>query len=158
MHKVWHYAYCVHKRGVVVEEKERLMLVTDIVRSRSIANQKDLHEALSQSGIKTTQSSISRDLKKLGVVKVEGRYRLPQIVPGESALVDRLDVTAAGPNLVVVRTGPGNANRAAVIIDSAGIPGLLGTIAGDDTIFIAVTGDKDQSRIIRHIFSLFERA
>ena len=135
----------------------RLDIVAHLIRSRSIANQQELTDLLVDKGIDTTQSSISRDLKKLGVVKVDGRYKLPQIVAGESTLVDRLDATCAGPNLIVLKTGPGNANRAAVMIDSAGITGLLGTIAGDDTIFLAVAGDKHQPKIIKRIFSLFNR-
>ena len=95
-------------------------------------------------------------MKKLGVVKVDGYYKTPSIAPGESDKVDRLDAVAAGDNMIVLRTGPGNANRAAVIIDRENISGLLGTIAGDDTIFCAVANRHEQARVMKRIFALFE--
>lgn len=141
-----------------MQEANRLELVAELIRSRPVANQQELASLLTDQGIATTQSSVSRDLKKLGVVKVAGRYKLPRIVQGQSSVIDRLDASSAGPNLIVVRTGPGNANRAAVMIDGAGIPGVLGTIAGDDTIFVAVSGGKEQPRVLKRIVALFDRA
>lgn len=137
-------------------EYDRLSIITEIIRSHRVANQAELQERLAAKGMDTTQSSISRDLKKLGVVKVEGFYKTPSIAPGESTMVDRLDAVTAGDNMIVLKTGPGNANRAAVIIDRSSIPGLLGTIAGDDTIFVAVANRKEQAKVLRKIFSLFE--
>ncbi|MCX6130859.1 MAG: arginine repressor, partial [Proteobacteria bacterium] len=55
-----------------------------------------------------------------------------------------------------LKTGPGNANRAGVIIDRASIPGILGTIAGDDTIFVAVANRHQQAKVLRRIFALFD--
>ena len=137
--------------------QERLAIMAQLIRSRPIANQQELTGILQKKGIETTQSSVSRDLKRLGVVKVEGRYKLPHIALGDSKVVDRLDATCAGPNLIILKTGPGHANHAAVMIDGDGIPGLLGTIAGDDTIFLAVSGEKEQPRVLKRIFALFER-
>lgn len=139
-----------------MEEFDRLSVMTEILRNHRVTNQHELKEKLADHGLDTTQSSISRDLKKLGVVKVDGCYRTPSIAPGESTKVDRLDAVTAGDNMIILKTGPGNANRAAVIIDRSHIPGLLGTIAGDDTIFVAVANRKEQSKVLRKIFSLFD--
>ena len=89
------------------------------------------------------------------MVKVDGHYKTPSIAPGESSKVDRLEATTAGDNLIVLKTGPGNANRAGVIIDRANIPGILGTIAGDDTIFVAITNRQQQAKVLRKVLALF---
>jgi transcriptional regulator of arginine metabolism len=139
-----------------MSEADRLGVMTEIIRTNKVANQSELKIKLAERGMETTQSSISRDLKKLGVVKVDGYYKTPSIAPGESSKVDRLDAVTAGENMIVLKTGPGNANRAAVIIDRSNIPGLLGTIAGDDTIFVAVANRKEQAKVLKKIFSLFD--
>ncbi len=137
-------------------DHNRLSIIAEVIRGHKIGNQHDLKEHLKGRGFDTTQSSISRDLKKLGVVKVDGYYKTPSIAPGESSKVDRLDATTAGDNLIVLKTGPGNANRAGVIIDRANIIGILGTIAGDDTIFVAVANRQTQAKVLRKIFALFD--
>ena len=139
-----------------MSDNDRLSVLANLIRKEKIGNQMDLKNRLAEEGYETTQSSISRDLKKLGVVKVDGFYKTPSIAPGESNKVDRLDALTAGDNMIVFKTGPGNANRAAVIIDRANISGLLGTIAGDDTIFVAVPNRQEQAKVIKKIFTLFE--
>ncbi len=135
----------------------RFEAITDIIRNNSVSSQSELLERLEGLGFETTQSSVSRDLKKLGVVKVQGEYRLPNIIPGDSALLDQLDAQTAGDNMIVLKTTPGNGNRAAFIIDTARIPEVIGTIAGDDTIFVAVKNRNEQIRAIKKIYSLFQR-
>tara|TARA_B100001094_G_scaffold298637_1_gene322672 strand:+ start:1245 stop:1715 length:471 start_codon:yes stop_codon:yes gene_type:complete len=136
-------------------EGSRLQILSQLLREKNIGNQNDLVHQLQQKGFVTTQSSISRDLKKLNVVKVDGVYRLPGIAPGESQIVDKLDAHLAGDHLVVFKTSPGSANRIAFIIDEAKVSGILGTIAGDDTIFVATATKAEQSRVVKRIFSLF---
>jgi len=137
-------------------DQNRLSIIADVIRSNKVSNQHDLKEHLKERGFDTTQSSISRDLKKLGVVKVEGFYKTPSIAPGESSKVDRLDATTAGDNLIILKTGPGNANRSGVVIDRANIPGILGTLVGDDTIFVAVANRQQQAKVLRRVFALFD--
>ena len=137
-------------------EQNRLSVIADVIRANKVGNQHELKDLLISKGFDTTQSSISRDLKKLGVVKVDGFYKTPSIAPGESSKVDRLDATTAGDNLIIVKTGPGNANRAGFIIDRSAIPGILGTIAGDDTIFVAIANRQQQAKVLRKIFALFD--
>ena len=111
---------------------------------------------LSEQGISVTQASVSRDLEDLGIVKVHGAYALPQPDARQYAL-GLLSVDAAGDNLIVAKFPSGLASAAAVRIDAARIPDIVGTLAGDDTIFVAVKDKKAQKAAIRSLWSLFEQ-
>ena len=100
-----------------------------------------------------TQSSVSRDLEELGVVKHHGSYALPQ-ANGDSAR-GLLSLGIAGDVLVIAKCVPGLASAVAVEIDDAAIPEIVGTLAGEDTIFIAVHDQKSQRAAIRKIWGLF---
>ena len=120
--------------------KEKNMLNDDIIRiiKKGASDQQELLEALIDLGHDLTQSSISRKLKQLGVVKVKGKYVLPKV---EEKTIK--DIVFIEPNLFVIRTTPGNASAVAAIIDEKLVenpqyPDFGGTIAGDDTIFVAV--------------------
>jgi transcriptional regulator of arginine metabolism len=139
-----------------MDKGKRQQKISELIRSKQIGNQADLVAELEKRGIECTQASVSRDLADLGVVKVQGIYRAPQIDQGQSAIVDRLTAEKCGDNLVVIRTGPGHAMTAALYIDKARIGGIVGTIAGDDTIFIAVRGATDQNSVIKRIYALFK--
>jgi len=101
-------------------------------------------------GFSVTQSSISRDLRELGVAKVGGRYvslhRSEVEDPSPPALIH--SVEPAGPNLIVIKTPIGAANIVGVDIDNRGLDGLVGSVAGDDTVFLAVRNKKAQDRVL----------
>ncbi|MBI4913299.1 MAG: arginine repressor [Acidobacteria bacterium] len=99
------------------------------------ADQDTLLRRLARQGHELTQSTLSRHLKKLGIHKVEGVYRRTEAPRGG---LPSFTLTVAPPNLIVLRTAPGFANALALRLDAAELPGLVGTIAGDDTVFIAV--------------------
>ena len=141
-----------------MDKAKRQQKISEILRAKRVANQAELVAELEKRGIECTQASVSRDLADLGVVKVEGAYRTPQLEAGQSALVDRLTVDKCGDHLIVVRTGPAHAMTAALYIDRAKITGIVGTIAGDDTIFIAVRSLQDQNAVIKRIFAVFKQA
>ncbi len=101
----------------------------------------------------TTQSSLSRDLEELGVVKHHGHYTLPRT--NGTAARGLLSLDQAGESLVIARTVPGLASAVAVEIDAAALPEIVGTIAGEDTIFIAVREPKAQRTTIKRIWELF---
>ncbi len=116
--------------------------------SRNPASQGELVELLSRHGVKVDQSTVSRDLRELGAVRLPGGgYALPGLPGGEAPTGEEelarglrsyaLSVEASG-NLVVVRTAPGNAHAMAVIVDRARLPQVAGTVAGDDTILVVV--------------------
>lgn len=127
--------------------------ILDIVTSKRIATQQALAAELARRGIATTQSSISRDIVRLGLSKVHGYYAAPQ-----AALDARGPVTAvdtAGDNLIVVKTEVGLAQPAALTIDRAKIGGIVGTVAGDDTILIAVKNAAAQKVALKKLVELF---
>ncbi len=134
-------------------DQDRLDALTALLKKGGLKSQDEIQAALAAAGYETTQSSVSRDLKRLAVVKVDGEYRLPELsVAGEDRV--RVDALLAGDNLIVLRTGPGVADSLAFAIDNAAIPGLLGTIAGIDTIFVAIASKKDQASVVKRIFKL----
>ena len=124
-----------------------------MIRARPIGTQGELAARLQQAGVPVTQSSVSRDLEELGVVKHRGRYTIPRA--DGAAARGLLSLDMAGDVLVVARTEPGLASAVAVQIDGAVIPEIVGTIAGEDTIFVAVSERKHQRVAIRKIWELF---
>jgi transcriptional regulator of arginine metabolism len=129
-------------------KQQRLRLIADWLRHHRVGSQEELVARLDMAGMPTTQATVSRDLDELGAVRVRRdgamHYRLPeQLERGEAGRLDRLladwvtQIVAAG-NLVVLKTPPGSANLVANAIDAAGLEEVAGTIAGDDTIFLAL--------------------
>src|SRR5687768_9404624 len=100
-----------------MKEMEKLAVIEAVIRKHPCRDQVDILERLAANGCESTQSTVSRALKKLGAVKVEGVYQLPELrAPGLKGL-EILETRFAGPNLIVMKTGPGNASRIALIID-----------------------------------------
>ncbi len=120
-------------------QREAKMLNDDIIKiiGRGIDEQKLILEQLKNLGHNLTQSGISRKLKQMGIVKIGGKYQLPKQEANEISSVKFIE-----PNLLVIRTSPGHASAIAAIIDEKLVgnpqyPEFVGTIAGDDTIFVA---------------------
>ncbi len=113
--------------------------ILHLIEKHALSDQDALRSMLVRQGHDLTQPTLSRHLKKLNVQKVEGRYQ--RVEPAHPALPP-FHITEAPPNLMVIRTEPGFANALAIKLDHLEIPGLAGTIAGDDTIFIAVHGQR----------------
>jgi len=120
--------------------------ILNIVRSKEIYTQEELARELSQTGIKTTQVTLSRDMRDLGLVKTTTGYRQ---LAGESTGPELADVAneylqdiRIAQNLVVLRTSPGNANTLAISIDKQDLGEVIGTIAGDDTVLV-ITPDAE---------------
>ena len=127
--------------------------ILSLIRARPIATQEELKRLLERAGVPATQSSVSRDLEELGVVKHHGHYSVPRA--NGSAARGLLSLDMAGDILIVARTEPGLASGVAVEIDGAAIPEIVGTLAGEDTIFIAVADRKAQRSAIKKIWELF---
>jgi transcriptional regulator of arginine metabolism len=135
----------------------RRAAILRIIRESTVHSQEELVKALRK---QATQSSISRDLRELGVAKAGDRY----ILPGEAAaevnpfLAVASFVNAirtAGPSLTVVKTASGHAQSVAVAIDQAEWPEVVGTISGDDTIFIATENARDQRKLLERLRNVF---
>jgi transcriptional regulator of arginine metabolism len=134
----------------MADRTRRLRLIGELLQNGPVHNQEQLSDLLSQRGVEAAQATISRDLRDLGVLKGPSGYRLPdphafpEAARGGLAEVLRSYVTRLdrGGSIVIVRTGPGHAQVVALELDRAGIPGTIGTVAGDDTIFMATRDDR----------------
>ena len=136
-------------------KEARQSKILSLIGSRRIATQEELSEMLERAGVGATQSSISRDLEELGIVKANGYYTLPKPANG-AASSGLLSLDTAGEVLVVAKCEPGMASALTVQIDRAGFEEVIGTIAGEDTIFIAVNDRKSQRAVIKKIWELFD--
>jgi transcriptional regulator of arginine metabolism len=136
------------------QKRERQDLILSLIGSEQIGRQDILAERLSQRGFHVTQASVSRDLEELGVVKVDGHYELPK-TPAAVMEFGLRSLETAGDNLIVGKCDSGLASAITVRIDAANIDEIVGTIAGDDTIFIAVRDLAQQGIAIAKIWALF---
>jgi len=134
-------------------KRERQKRILNLIRAKRIGTQEALRAHLERAGVPATQSSVSRDLEELGVIKHHGSYALPHANGGAARGLLSLDV--AGEALVIARCLPGRASAVAVEVDDAGIPEIVGTLAGEDTIFIAVRDPRGQRATMKKIWELF---
>jgi transcriptional regulator of arginine metabolism len=143
------------------EQLERRGVIVRILRDGLVRKQQDLVRLLKKAGHEATQSSISRDLRDLGVLKASGRYVLPPDevtrANGDFGTLTRFvrQLRRAGPAITVLRTTIGAAQSVAVAIDRAEWPEVAGTISGDDTIFIATASARAQQALIARLRGLF---
>jgi transcriptional regulator of arginine metabolism len=145
-------------------KQQRQQAIARLIGQRGVGNQPQLVELLAGEGITATQATVSRDLDELGAIKVRVRggqtvYALPEIETDRLVPFDQLRrvlgewvaEVAASANLVVMRTPPGCAHVVASALDRSGLDGLLGTVAGDDTLLCVatpgVTGDRLADRL-----------
>lgn len=110
-------------------------LILHLLEAAPITDQGDLLARLAAHGHDLTQSTLSRRLKRLGVQKVQGHYRR---VESSVQALPEVTVTEVPPNLLVLRTAPGFAQALGLSLDADPAPGQMGTLAGDDTVFVAV--------------------
>jgi transcriptional regulator of arginine metabolism len=127
-----------------------------IINGSPVGRQEDLVRLLGKAGYPATQSSVSRDLRELGVAKRGDRYVLPDDpapVVDDFAAVARFvrDIRAAGPNLAVIRTTVGAAQSVAIVLDRADWSEIVGTLSGDDAIFVATASAATQRRLLARL-------
>ncbi len=130
--------------------------ILSLIESQAFRTHGRLAEALAARGIAASQGTLSRDLRQLGVVKTAAGYAAPAEAHGEDTaravlqqLVGQFLVRIeTAQNLVILRTEPGGANALAQGLDGANLPEIIGTLAGDDTIFVA-TADNAAARRVR---------
>ena len=143
-----------------MNRSRRLALVAQLLGGRRFSSQDELVKALAHSGVEVTQATLSRDLRSLGVVKRHdaagaAQYELPgpalESLDRERRLLDLktfVNEVRVAQNLVVVRTPPGHANGVGRAIDLADFEGVVGTVAGDDTVLV-VMQDVPRARHLR---------
>lgn len=142
------------------ETAARREALVQILRRAAVRRQADLVQLLERAGHPATQSSVSRDLRELGVAKRGDRYVLPEDPPpaaaGFAAVAGFVrGVRTAGECLTVVRTTAGAAQSVAIVLDRAGWPEVVGTISGDDTIFVATDGARAQRAVVSRLREFF---
>jgi transcriptional regulator of arginine metabolism len=143
------------------QQADRRSAIVRLLASGGVRKQQDLVRLLHKEGYDATQSSISRDLREIGVLKASGRYILPpQDVVRANGKFNTLaqfvhQIRRAGPSLTVVKTSTGAAQSVAVAIDKAQWPEVVGTLSGDDTIFIATGSARAQSGIVQRLREMF---
>ena len=125
-------------------------MILKLIASENIETQEELARLLALHGFEVTQATVSRDIKELRLIKVqtgEGRYKYATVERAESDMQDRfinlfsncvISITSAG-NIIVIKTLSGCANAAAEAIDTSNFPEIVGTIAGDNTIFMVIS-------------------
>ena len=139
----------------------RRAAILRILREAPVHKQDELVKVLKKQGFEATQSSVSRDLRELGVAKAGDRYIIPAqedlAPPAPFAAVARfvLDMRTAGPSLTLLKTMTGSAQSVAVAIDKASWPEVVGTLSGDDTIFIATEDVRDQRKLTDRLRAVF---
>lgn len=139
-----------------MQKNRRQTTILKLITAKNIGRQEELAEMLENKGFSVTQSSVSRDLDELGIIKIGGFYALPQKPPNAVAF-GLLSLQTAGENLIVAKCESGLASAVAVRIDAMDIKEIVGTIAGDDTIFIAVGGKDEQKTVIKKIWETFDK-
>ena len=143
------------------QQLERRGAIVRILRDGLVRRQSDLVRLLKKQGHEVTQSSVSRDLRDLGVLKASGRYVLPvedlTRTNGDFGTLAQFvrQLRLAGPTITVLRTTIGAAQSVAVAIDRAEWPEVAGTLSGDDTIFIATADARARDKLVGRLRALF---
>ncbi|MEN6348407.1 MAG: arginine repressor [Syntrophomonas sp.] len=146
----------------------RHFVITDIVSNQRIVTQEELCQALRDNGFDVTQATVSRDIKEMHLVKIPDKegyhYALPE-APGARGSFERMKRIFQdsvinidfSENLVVIKTLPGAAQSVASLIDSSNDKHILGTVAGDDTIFVAVKPKEAVAVVINEFEQLVNK-
>jgi transcriptional regulator of arginine metabolism len=146
---------------------QRQHRVARIIEQHAVTSQAQVVELLAADGVVATQATVSRDLEELGAVKVrtssgESVYAIPdngrsRLVPGEQlrrVMGEWVVEVSHSLNLVVLRTPPGSAHVVGSAIDRAGLTGVLGTVAGDDTLLVVVSERVGGEQVARRLSAL----
>jgi transcriptional regulator of arginine metabolism len=141
----------------------RRTAIVRLLRHAPVRRQQELVRLLKREGHAVTQSSVSRDLRELGVLKASEGYVLPDSAEISARTQDNFvtvaqfvrEVRTAGTSITVVKTTIGSAGSVAAAIDKAGWEEVAGTVSGDDTIFIATADSRAQSRVLERLHEAF---
>jgi transcriptional regulator of arginine metabolism len=147
----------------MMSKRARQGRIIEIARKRLVRSQEELSSHLKRDGIDVTQSTLSRDIRELGLVKVRGSYQvsgeLHSSPPDEilrRAFGQFVIRTGISGNIVMLKTSPGNAHSVGVVLDAAEWPEVLGTVAGDDTVFILLRNTRSGRKVLGRIRELSE--
>jgi transcriptional regulator of arginine metabolism len=145
----------------MISKKARQGRILEVTRNHPVRSQEELSSLLRQEGIDATQATLSRDIRELGLVKVRGGYQISGEIhsspPDEMlrrAFEQYVIRTGVSDNMLMIRTSPGNAHSLAVVLDAAQWPEVLGTVAGDDTIFVLLKNRRLGKKVMEKIQEL----
>ncbi len=147
----------------MISKKARHTIILETLQKQVVRSQEELSSLLAKAEIEATQSTLSRDIRELGLVKVRGSYQAPgEIQAGPStdnlrrAFENYVIRTGISGNIVMIRTSPGNAHSIGAVVDAAQWPEVLGTVAGDDTVFVLLRNRQSGRKVLGRIreFSL----
>ena len=132
--------------------------ILQIVRSKGIYTQDELARELGERGVQTTQVTLSRDMREIGLVKTADGYRQLAAEKGgpelASVVDDHMQDIRVAQNLVVLKTSPGNANSLAIAIDRQDLEEVVGTVAGDDTVLVIAADQEAAERFRQRLLAL----
>lgn len=146
-------------------KKKRHELILNYIKNNNVSRQEDIIKMLLENGFNVTQATISRDIKELKIIKEhfgknDIRYAVSEKIDNDDnykMIFKRSAISAdAALNIIVVKCYSGTANAACIALDSMNLSGLVGTIAGDDTIFVACKDVDATSHIINTINALLK--
>jgi transcriptional regulator of arginine metabolism len=129
-------------------------LISELISKNVIRSQAEIVTRLRRRGFAVTQASVSRDLEDLGITKHNGKYRLAS-AGGFGGRFGKVSFVKSGNSLIVAKCASGLASAFAVDLDAQEIGGIAGTIAGDDTVFVAVKTAASQASVYRHLKERF---
>lgn len=143
---------------MAVPKRTRHSRIVDIVRREPVASQEKLAELLRAQGIDATQSTLSRDVRELGLVKIRGIYHhapdgsAPAAPDSVRRAMQQLILRSdSSGNIIVLKTAPGNGHSLGAVVDSARWPEVVGTVAGDDTVFVLLRSASLGKKILKRI-------
>ena len=144
-------------------QAERREAIRRLLSEGPADTQQSVVVALLAQGFEATQSSVSRDLRELGAIKSASGYELATSVESSDDEVAQVadllrDLTPAGPNLLVIKTAIGAAQRVALALDRSGWPEIVGNVGGDDTVFTATASAAAQRNLLARIDRATARA
>jgi transcriptional regulator of arginine metabolism len=145
----------------MISKKARQGKILDAIRRREIRSQEELSSLLRKEGIDVTQATLSRDIRELGLVKVRGSYQISGEIRSSPpddmlrrAFAQYVVQTGVSENILMIRTSPGNAHSMAVVLDATQWPEVLGTVAGDDTVFVLLRNSRLGKKVLGRIEEL----
>ena len=136
--------------------------ILNLLQSEGAVTQEQLRRKLARRGIQVTQATVSRDIEELGLVKTRAGYRRPDAAEPPAPVQPTLQVilkeflrsVGQASNLVVLKTHPANAHSVAAVLDAQDWPEIVGTVAGDDTVFVATPGAREAAHLRKKILAL----
>jgi transcriptional regulator of arginine metabolism len=149
----------MHIHATMADLKERRQrAIAELIRANPVANQEELAERLGSLGFAVTQATISRDLDQIGALKARRNGQLSYALPEDArnrpspplaaVFRDWVRSVEAAANLVVIKTPPGSAHLVGVVLDQSELPEIVGTICGDDTIFMACRSETEADALV----------